>query len=133
MCRSVPQMPVLWTRMSTSLMPALGSGTSWSQRPGSDFALTRAFMKAGKLEREKNLANKILYNATVSNKQDSGGRRRASATPSSGGGAGGVRYSGGRPEDREQDGHRGTDADRALQRNFSTVLLHTTLDHDEPQ
>ena len=44
MCRSVPQMPVLKTRMSTSLIPMVGSGTSCSQRPGSDFALTSAFM-----------------------------------------------------------------------------------------
>ena len=40
MCRSVPQMPVRSTRISTSLMPTSGSGASTSQSPGraSDFA-----------------------------------------------------------------------------------------------
>src|SRR2546425_496643 len=44
MWRSVPQMPVLWTRMRTSLMPGLGTGTSSSQRPGFECALTSAFI-----------------------------------------------------------------------------------------
>src|SRR6266571_2319252 len=43
MCRSVPQMPVRRTRSSTSPGPGLGWGTSCSHRPGSLFALTRAF------------------------------------------------------------------------------------------
>src|SRR5579862_3213934 len=43
MCRSVPQIPVLSTRMSTSSRPASGSGTSSTTRPGSARALTRAF------------------------------------------------------------------------------------------
>ena len=34
MCRSVPQIPVLWTRIRTSLMAIGGSGTSISSRPG---------------------------------------------------------------------------------------------------
>ena len=34
MWRSVPQMPVLWTRIRTSLMPIVGIGTSRSSRPG---------------------------------------------------------------------------------------------------
>ena len=40
MCRSVPQMPVRSTRISTSLIPTSGSGASTSQSPGraSDFA-----------------------------------------------------------------------------------------------
>ena len=42
MCRSVPQMPVLRTRIRTSLIPISGSGTSSSQSPGSAFALTSA-------------------------------------------------------------------------------------------
>ena len=42
MCRSVPQMPVLRTRISTSLIPTSGSGTSSSQSPGSAFAFTSA-------------------------------------------------------------------------------------------
>src|SRR6267142_5825497 len=37
-------MPVRSMRMRTSLMPILGSGTSSSQRPCSDFLFTRAFM-----------------------------------------------------------------------------------------
>src|ERR1044071_4610829 len=32
-------------RIRTSLIPILGSGTSWSQRPGSDFCLTSAFIE----------------------------------------------------------------------------------------
>ena len=44
MCRSVPQMPVLWTRIRTSLGPVVGSGISSSQRPASDRLLTSAFM-----------------------------------------------------------------------------------------
>src|ERR1041385_3975005 len=44
MCRSVPQMPVRWTRMRTSLMPTVGFGTSSSQRPGLALFLTSAFM-----------------------------------------------------------------------------------------
>src|SRR6266498_197616 len=44
MCKSVPQMPVFWTRIRTSLMPVLGTGTSSSQRPGFECALTRAFI-----------------------------------------------------------------------------------------
>src|SRR5437588_1389087 len=43
MCRSVPQIPVRRTRSNTSPGPGLGSATSWSQRPGSLFALTSAF------------------------------------------------------------------------------------------
>src|SRR6266511_3371042 len=35
MCRSVPQIPVRSTRMSTSSSPAAGTGTSRSHRPGS--------------------------------------------------------------------------------------------------
>src|SRR6185436_4572236 len=46
MCRSVPQMPVRWTRISTSLMPIFGSGTSSSHSPGSARLLTSAFMGA---------------------------------------------------------------------------------------
>src|SRR5262245_40773618 len=44
MCRSVPQMPVFWTRIKTSLMPGEGAGVSSSQRPGLDCALIRAFI-----------------------------------------------------------------------------------------
>src|SRR6266704_6385856 len=44
MWTSVPQMPVRSTRIRTSLMPILGSGTSSSQRPVSDFLFTRAFI-----------------------------------------------------------------------------------------
>src|SRR5713101_3930677 len=44
MCRSVPQIPVRWTRMSTSLIPGLGSGTSVSHSPRSARLLTSAFM-----------------------------------------------------------------------------------------
>src|SRR6478736_5062028 len=44
MCRSVPQMPVFCTRMSTSLIPQVGSGASCRVRPRAEAALTRAFM-----------------------------------------------------------------------------------------
>src|SRR5947209_15377343 len=44
MCRSVPQMPVFSTRISTSLMPMGGLGTSCRERPGLDSAFTSAFM-----------------------------------------------------------------------------------------
>src|SRR6187200_2471652 len=43
MWTSVPQMPVLETRIKTSLIPISGSGTSSSQRPGSARLLTSAF------------------------------------------------------------------------------------------
>ena len=46
MWMSVPQMPVLWTLTSTSSGPIAGIGSSLSQRPGSGFCLTRAFMGA---------------------------------------------------------------------------------------
>src|SRR5215216_6201175 len=42
MWRSVPQMPVLWTRISTSLIPISGAGTSSSRSPGAASTLTRA-------------------------------------------------------------------------------------------
>src|SRR5229473_287709 len=45
MCRSVPQMPARRTRISTSLMPMVGSGTSSSHSPGSDLLLTSAFIR----------------------------------------------------------------------------------------
>src|SRR5947209_6823334 len=45
MCRSVPQMPVRSTLMSTSLMPMAGTGTWSSQTPTSGLFLTRAFME----------------------------------------------------------------------------------------
>src|SRR5215831_17493513 len=44
MCKSVPQTPVLSTRISTSSLPTAGTGTSSSQRPGSARALTSAFI-----------------------------------------------------------------------------------------
>src|SRR6185436_8785662 len=44
MCRSVPQMPVRWTRMSTSLMPGRGAGTSLSHNPRSALLFTSAFI-----------------------------------------------------------------------------------------
>src|SRR5690348_12746161 len=44
MWTSVPQMPVRRISIKTSLMPTSGVGTSSSQRPGSDFFLTNAFM-----------------------------------------------------------------------------------------
>src|SRR6185436_7781241 len=44
MCRSVPQIPVRWTRMRTSLMPGFGSGTSLSHSPRSALLFTSAFM-----------------------------------------------------------------------------------------
>ena len=40
-------MPVRSTRIITSLMPIMGVGTSLSQRPGADSALTNAFIVAG--------------------------------------------------------------------------------------
>ena len=45
MCRSVPQMPVRSTLISTSPGPTAGSGTSASHSPGSAFSLTSAFIK----------------------------------------------------------------------------------------
>src|SRR5689334_5281258 len=44
MCKSVPQTPVLSTRISTSSLPIAGTGTSSNQRPGSARALTSAFI-----------------------------------------------------------------------------------------
>ena len=46
MCRSVPQIPVRSTRISTSLIPISGSGTSWSHSPGSAWAFTSARIRA---------------------------------------------------------------------------------------
>src|SRR5680860_1689938 len=40
-------MPVRWTRMSTSLMPTSGSGTSSIHRPGSGRDFTSAFTSDG--------------------------------------------------------------------------------------
>src|SRR5678815_3678643 len=45
MWRAVPQIPVRSMRMSTSLRPHLGSGTSTGQRPGCALRLMRAFME----------------------------------------------------------------------------------------
>ena len=42
MCTSVPQMPVRSTRISTSLMPIVGSGTSASVSPGPGAGLVSA-------------------------------------------------------------------------------------------
>src|ERR1035438_7792859 len=44
MWTSVPQIPVLRTRIRTSLIPMVGSGMSSSQRPRSALLLTSAFM-----------------------------------------------------------------------------------------
>src|SRR5262245_15185926 len=44
MCTSVPQIPVRNTRIRTSLPPISGTGTSSSQRPGSRFDFTSAFI-----------------------------------------------------------------------------------------
>src|SRR5512134_3683392 len=44
MCRSVPQIAVRLTRISTSFMPTIGSGTSSSQMPLAALRLTSAFM-----------------------------------------------------------------------------------------
>src|ERR1700688_4390108 len=44
MCRSVPQIPVLSTRILTSLMPGSGSGTFSSHKLRSARLLTRAFI-----------------------------------------------------------------------------------------
>src|SRR5712691_4253397 len=46
MCRSVPQIPVLWTRIRTSLMPMAGTGTSRSSRPGPERTFTKASIEA---------------------------------------------------------------------------------------
>src|SRR5437667_8957266 len=45
MWRSVPQIPVLRTRIRTSSIPIVGSGTSHSSRPGPGAVLTSAFMR----------------------------------------------------------------------------------------
>src|SRR5512143_4070082 len=50
MWTSVPQMPVRWMRISTSLIPIFGSGTSSSQSPGPGRLLTMAFMCALSLQ-----------------------------------------------------------------------------------
>src|SRR5882672_736086 len=44
MCRSVPQIPARSTRISTSLMPIFGTGTSSTDRPGLASRLTSASM-----------------------------------------------------------------------------------------
>src|SRR5690349_5985353 len=41
-CRSVPQTPAWWTRISTSLGPQGGTGTFWRAIPGPGAGLTRA-------------------------------------------------------------------------------------------
>src|SRR3954453_8098703 len=46
MWRAVPQVPVLWTRNRTSLMPTTGRGTSRRSRPGAASVLTSASMSA---------------------------------------------------------------------------------------
>src|SRR5579862_2698098 len=46
MWRSVPQIPVLWTRIRTSLIPISGSGTSSSRSPSPGSALTSARMSS---------------------------------------------------------------------------------------
>src|SRR5689334_9039744 len=46
MWRSVPQMPVLRTRIRTSLMPTSGSGTSFSRSPSAASAFTSARIRA---------------------------------------------------------------------------------------
>src|ERR1039458_10344416 len=51
MCRSVPQMPARSTRISTSLIPIVGLGTSSSHSPGSRLLLTSAFMASTSLAR----------------------------------------------------------------------------------
>src|SRR6185437_6730224 len=48
-CRSVPQIPARKTRMSRSLMPTVGSGTSSSHRPGLASFLTSAFIDVSPL------------------------------------------------------------------------------------
>src|SRR5512132_845453 len=45
MWRSVPQIPVFRTWMRTSFGPTSGTGTSWSESPGSGRAFTSAFMR----------------------------------------------------------------------------------------
>src|SRR4051812_17238183 len=49
MWRSVPQIPVRDTRMSTSLMPTAGRGTSHSSSPGPAAAFIRASTASGLL------------------------------------------------------------------------------------
>src|SRR5258708_31746037 len=44
MCRSVPHIPVRWTRMSTSLMPGFGAGTAVTHSPRSARLFTSAFI-----------------------------------------------------------------------------------------
>ena len=51
MCRSVPQIPVRSTRISTSLIPTSGSGTSSSHSPGSAWAFTSARIRGGEASR----------------------------------------------------------------------------------
>ena len=51
MWRSVPQMPVLWTRIRTSLMPMVGIGTSRRSRPGPGPVLTRASIVSASVAR----------------------------------------------------------------------------------
>ena len=46
MCRSVPQIDVLRTRISTSASPGTGCGTSSIHRPGSALALTSALTRS---------------------------------------------------------------------------------------
>src|ERR1700722_4955221 len=46
MCTSVPQMPVRYTRISTSLMPMVGSGISSIDNPGAACAFTKAFTRS---------------------------------------------------------------------------------------
>src|SRR5688572_5848062 len=66
MCTSVPQIAVRFTRMSTSLAPGLGSGTSSSHRPGLASRFTRAFNGASNWN---SLNYRVRNSRTIHNRQ----------------------------------------------------------------
>src|SRR5229473_2818129 len=85
MCRSVPQIPVSWTRIRTSLIPIVGSGTSSSHNPGFSYRLRRAFI----------MFAPVLYDDTFPHAEEranshtraAGGSGRAGGQPGPDGGA----------------------------------------------
>ena len=79
MCRSVPQIPVLWTRIRTSLMPIVGRGTSWSRSPGPASALTRASIRLGGARCDQLGAGAVL--AAGRCRRRGAGRRRRRTRP----------------------------------------------------
>ena len=94
MCRSVPQIPVLWTRIRTSLIPIVGSGTSRRTSPGPASGLTRASTggRSARAGGAAALALGLALGLAARARRRAAGRARrraARSTPGSGSGSGG--------------------------------------------